>query len=107
MEQGHKSVIARFLKPFTDIFGLSRATAVGTVILILLILVFAVFWFFHLAPPKVITITTGPPGSAFQSNAEKYARILQRNGVSLRILPSEGSQENLERLSDRSVKVDI
>jgi TRAP-type uncharacterized transport system substrate-binding protein len=107
MDQGHTSITAKFLKPFADIFGLSRAIAVGTVVLILSILVFAVFWFFHLAPPRVITITTGPPGSAFQLNAEKYGKILERNGVKLRILSSEGSQENLERLNDSSVKVDI
>ncbi len=40
-------------------------------------------------------------------NAEKYRTILARSGVKLRILPSQGSLENLKRLADPSFKVDI
>jgi TRAP-type uncharacterized transport system substrate-binding protein len=39
--------------------------------------------------------------------AEKYAKILARNGVKLRILPSEGSLENLKRLNDPAYRVDV
>jgi TRAP-type uncharacterized transport system substrate-binding protein len=52
-------------------------------------------------------ITTGPAGSSFQRTAERYRDILSSNGVTLRILPSHGSIENLERLSDRAFRVDI
>src|SRR5438552_10910614 len=107
MEQGRKSGFARFLAPFTEIFGLSRAAAVITVLLISLVLLFAVFWFFHSAPPSILTITAGTPGSSFETNAVKYRRILARNGVSLKILPSQGSLENLQRLNDPSFHVDI
>jgi hypothetical protein len=69
--------------------------------------VFAVFWFFHSAPPHTITITTGPVGSAFHRAAEKYVKILARSGVKLNILSSEGSLENLKRLGDPSFRVDI
>jgi TRAP transporter TAXI family solute receptor len=103
----HKTFAARLLKPITDLFGLSRAVAIASITLIVAILVFAVFWFFHLAPPDSITITSGPAGSAFQLNAEKYAKILERNGVKLKILASGGSQENLDRLRTPSFKVDI
>src|SRR5437764_8444197 len=88
-------------------FGLGRVAAFATVILTAAILVLAIFLFFHLAPPSVITMTSGPPGSAFESNAVKYAKILQRNGVKVRILPSEGSQENLQRLNDKAVNVEV
>ena len=40
-------------------------------------------------------------------NAEKYAAILKRSGITLKILPSEGSQENLKRLADPSSRVDV
>ena len=65
------------------------------------------FWFFHSAPPKTIIITSGDEGSRFQRTAEKYAKILARNGVKLKILPSEGSLENLERLENPSFHVDV
>jgi len=107
VEKSRKTGFARLLAPFTDLFGLTRPVAVGTVALIGLILVFAVFWFFHLAPPKTITITSGTDGSSFQTFAERYRTILARNGVNLKILPSHGSLENLQRLYDTSFHVDI
>jgi hypothetical protein len=59
------------------------------------------------APPSTITITTGPDGSVFRNTAEKYRSILARNGITLKILDSEGSEENLKRLNDRSFQVDV
>ncbi len=59
------------------------------------------------APPTTLTITGGPDGSAFRRAADKYQKILARNGVTLRVLPSEGSQDNLKRLLDPNSKVDI
>lgn len=91
----------------TEYFGLSRAWSVLTVCFITLVLSFGVFWFIHSAPPRVLTITGGPPGSAFETNAEQYCAILASNGVHLKILPSHGSLENLERLENPAVRVDV
>jgi TRAP-type uncharacterized transport system substrate-binding protein len=59
------------------------------------------------APPTTLTITSGPDGSAFRRAADKYQKILARSGVKLKVLPSEGSQENLKRLLDPNSKSDI
>ncbi|HMK43016.1 MAG TPA: TAXI family TRAP transporter solute-binding subunit [Dissulfurispiraceae bacterium] len=72
-----------------------------------LFLLLATFWFFHSAPPGTIIMASGPPGSIFYSNAEKYAKILLRHGVTLKVLPSAGSADNLKQLSDASHHVDI
>jgi len=92
---------------FTEVFGLGRAAALSAVVLILVILVLGIFLFFYLAPPNTITITSGPEGSTFRRTAERYAKILQQNGVTLKILPSEGSGDNIKRLADPSSKVDV
>ncbi len=92
---------------FTEIFGLGRAAALSASLLIILAAIISVFWFFHSAPTDTITITSGPEGSIFQRNAEKYRQILARNGVKLKVLPSQGSLENLKRLTDPAVRVDI
>ena len=92
---------------FTEAFGLGRAAALSAVILVFLVLVLGIFLFFHLAPPNTITIISGPEGSTFRRTAERYAEILQRNGVTLKILPSEGSIDNVKRLADPLSKVDI
>lgn len=59
------------------------------------------------APPRVITITTGPDGSSFQRAAERYAKAFQAAGVTLRLRPSHGSLENLERLADPAGDVEV
>jgi TRAP-type uncharacterized transport system substrate-binding protein len=99
-----------FIKPrsmFKEVFGLGRAATLIAVISVFVVLVLGIFLFFHLAPPNTIILTSGPDGSVFSKTAERYAKILQRNGITLRILPSEGSVDNIKRLADPSSKVDI
>jgi TRAP-type uncharacterized transport system substrate-binding protein len=59
------------------------------------------------APPSSLTISAGPPGSSFQTAAQQYQKILARNGIQLRIVTSEGSLENLNRLTDENSGVDV
>src|SRR4051812_34948384 len=77
----------------------------------LVLLVVAALWiafrYLRPAPPDTIVMTSGAEGSSFQVSAERYRAILARQGVTLKILPSQGSLENLKRLSDPKVKVDI
>ena len=107
MAAGQKFGLTKIQAMFMEVFGLNRVVSLSAILLISLVVIFSVFWFFHSAPPDTLTITSGPKGSIFEANAEKYAQILARNGVKLKILPSEGSLENLKRLLDPSVRADI
>jgi TRAP-type uncharacterized transport system substrate-binding protein len=107
MPLDRKLGIGKLQTLFSEMFGLSRVVALCASILTVIVMILAVYWFFHVAPPKVITITSGPVGSIFHRNAEKYQKILARSGITLKILPSEGTLENLKRLSDPSFRVDI
>jgi TRAP-type uncharacterized transport system substrate-binding protein len=92
---------------FMEVFGLGRAAILSAALLTFAVIALGVFLFFYLAPPNTIIMTSGPKGSTFERYAEKYAKILQQKGVTLRILPSEGSVENIKRLADSSSKVNI
>jgi TRAP-type uncharacterized transport system substrate-binding protein len=59
------------------------------------------------APPNTLTISAGPQYSRFWSAAQKYKEILARNGVTLRVLTSSGTLENLNRLADPTAHVDL
>ena len=107
MKEGNKGDPARAQRPVMEALGLSRAATLAVSLVAGAIVLFAVFWFFHSAPPDTIIMTSGPEGSIFRMNAERYAQILARNGVKLKILPSQGSLENLKRLADPAVRVDI
>lgn len=51
------------------------------------------------APPSQIDMTTGSVDGASHEFALKYQALLKTNGVTLRLLPSSGSVQNLERLN--------
>ena len=107
MEEERKTGFGRIISLLMESFGLSRAAAFAAAVLIGLVLLFAIFWFIHAAPPRTLVITSGAPGSSFETNAYRYREILARSGVTLRILPSEGSLQNLERLQNSALRVDV
>ena len=90
-----------------EIFGVSRSITIAALLFAILTLAGAVFLFVQSAPPGTITITSGPENSIFNANAIRYASILARYGVTLKVLTSEGSLENLNRLCDPSFRVDV
>src|SRR5690348_4101299 len=107
VEPTRRTLLDQLLSPFKELFGLSHAAAIVSLIGTAAILVLAIYWFVRLAPPRTLVISSGTEGSAFQTNAVKYQRILARSGVDLKILPSEGSLQNLQRLYDPNIHVDI
>jgi hypothetical protein len=64
-------------------------------------------WLVDPAPPKSITISAGPRDSSFWPTAMQYKAILARDGVTLNVLPSDGSLQNLQRLADPKQHVDL
>ena len=107
MRTDRETGFTRIQSLFAELFGLSRAVSLSVILVFSLGVLFAVFWFFYSAPPSTITMTTGPEDSVSQVNAERYAKILARNGVKLKILTSQGSLENLKRLIDPKFRVDV
>jgi len=59
------------------------------------------------APPKTIRFVSGPDGSSYRNQAEKYQKILARDGVKVEILPSRGALDNLDKLANQKERVDV
>jgi len=98
------------IRPLARFSGISLrdlAVTIGPLVLLTAAAIVATYWFVRPAPPGAITIISGPAGSTFRLTAEKYRRILARNGVKLQILASEGSLENLRKLNDPAYRVDV
>ena len=49
-------------------------------------------------PPRRITITTGSEAGAYYAYARRYASVLAARGITLEVMTSAGSHQNLERL---------
>jgi hypothetical protein len=86
-----------------------RDLAITTIPVILLFaaVIVAIVWLIDPAPPKTITMSAGPRNSIFMQTALKYKAILARNGITLNVLESDGSVENLHRLLDPKQHVDF
>lgn len=77
---------------------------------VLLFVALAIWIAFHFARPAPlnnIVIVSGPDGSSFRNTAEKYRKIIERSGVKVRILPSQGALDNLKQLANKSTRVDV
>lgn len=98
---------AKILAKLTALFGRGLVVSMSVILLIGLIIGTAIFAYINSDAPNTITIISGPTGSIFQRNAEKYQKILAKKGVTLKILPSEGSMDNLRKLSNPKVAVDV
>lgn len=59
------------------------------------------------APPDVIYLIGGAEGSSYRSTAEKYKKLIERNGVKVEIVPSQGSLDNLRLLADKTFRADV
>jgi TRAP-type uncharacterized transport system substrate-binding protein len=57
--------------------------------------------------PATIRILSGPEDSSYRNHAEKYKKIIERNGVKVIVLPSHGALDNLKQLADPKVKADV
>ena len=81
--------------------------SIGAVVLTSLIVGVLAFVFLNSAPPTTLTMASGPEGSAFRAVAEQYRKILAREGVTLKIVASRGSRDNLAQLENPKAGVDV
>ena len=79
----------------------------GPVLLLSIAAVLLALHFVRPAPPTSLNMVSGPEGSSYRTMAEKYKAILARNGITLNLLPSQGSLDNLHQLVDLDSPADI
>ena len=56
-------------------------------------------------PPKAVRIATGGQDGAYYAFAQKYARLLARDGITLEVVSTAGSAENLDLLKTGAVSL--
>lgn len=91
----------------TNVSWWAFVQTVGPAVILCIALVWATLHFFSSAPPHTLTISSGPKGSNFETMAQRYSKILARNGIKLKVVESAGSLDNLKRMSDPKSRVDI
>ena len=61
-------------------------------------LIWLAYWWLNPMPPKQLSLLTGPEQSAYAEMGEQYAKLLRQHGITVRLVPTEGSADNLRRL---------
>lgn len=91
------------LRPVSIVSWRDAVATIGPIVLLTALAVGAALYFVRPAPPSHLSIAGGPEGSNFRGIAEQYQKILARNDVELRIVPSLGSANSLDMLADGEV----
>jgi TRAP transporter TAXI family solute receptor len=63
------------------------------------------YWWLNPAPPRRVVLATGPEQSAYETFGQRYAQMLAGYGITVELLPSGGSADNVELL--RSGRADL
>jgi hypothetical protein len=92
---------------FVAISWRDLAMSFGPILLISAAAIYLAVRLIQPAPPSTLTMSAGTKGSSFWNDAQQYKRILARNGVTLNVLESQGSLDNLQKLEDPKVNVDV
>ena len=91
----------------TSISWSDLAHTLGPILLASGLAIWLALHFVRPMPPRMLVMSGGPKGSSFETFAERYGAILAENGITLKIVPSAGSLQNLDRLSERHSHYDI
>ena len=101
---GHK---LRLPLKITTISWSDLAHTLGPILLASAAAIWLALHFVRPLPPSTLVMSSGPKGSSFERDAERYRAILAEKGITLKIIPSAGSLQNLDRLSEPHAHYDI
>ena len=83
------------------------ALAWGPFVLLGLLLLVAAYWVLDPAPPKRVTLATGPERSPYDEFGKRYKAELARYGIEVVLRPTRGSFENRRLLRDAKREADL
>jgi TRAP transporter TAXI family solute receptor len=80
-------------------------TSAGPVVVLVVAVLAAAYWWLDPQPPHTVTLATGPAGSAYATFGERYVQALAKEGIRVQLLPTDGTEGNLQALRDGQADV--
>jgi hypothetical protein len=74
---------------------------------ILAIILIGLIAYWNPPPPRYIMMASGIQGGSYEQLAAKYVEYFAKKGVTIELVRTEGSQENINRLSDRKDPIQV
>ena len=72
----------------------------GPLALLPVLLLALAYWWLQPTPPKTVVLATGTAQSAYEAFGKRYQQALAVEGITVQLLPSEGSLTNLQLLRE-------
>ncbi len=94
-------------KTFQRISSRDLWMAATPVAIVLALALVVTMFFIEPGPPRRIVMSTGAVDGGYHMFAQRYQEILARDGVTVELRPSAGSQENVSRLMDEKSAVEV
>lgn len=77
----------------------------GWLVVLIIGLLVGAYWWLQPQPPHTVSLATGPEDSAYANFGKRYAKALAEKGITVELIATAGSSENLHLL--RSGKADV
>lgn len=84
---------------FTQFSLLDLLVSVAPTVLLIAAACALAFWIIDPTPPRVVNLSTGQENSAYENIGKRYQQAMAKHGIKVVLQPSQGSQENLQRLN--------
>ncbi len=84
---------------FTNISLRDLLVSIAPTILVVIAACALAYWIIDPTPPREVKLSTGQENSAYENIGKRYAQAMARHGIKVALQPSQGSQENLQRLN--------
>ncbi len=84
---------------YRDAISFIKETWPLLLLLVIVLIVLLAYW--NPPPPRHIIMASGIPGGSYEQLAAKYVEFFAKKGVTIALVRTEGSQENINRLADR------
>lgn len=91
----------------SDLFDFNPLYALVALSILVMATGLSVYTFVAMAPPKDLYFLSGPEGGSFHTKALEYQKFLRAHSIKVHVLPSKGSVDNLNRITEPGSQVDV
>jgi TRAP transporter TAXI family solute receptor len=84
---------------FTNISLRDLLVSIAPTLIIVIAACALAYWIIDPTPPREVKLSTGQENSAYENIGKRYAQAMAKHGIKVTLQPSQGSQENLQRLN--------
>jgi TRAP-type uncharacterized transport system substrate-binding protein len=102
-KEDFKDTVVALLETAQDQYrdAISFVKETWPLLVLLAIILIGLIAYWNPPPPRYVVMASGIEGGSYEQLAAKYVEFFAKKGVTIELVRTEGSQENINRLADR------